>query len=279
MTGVLASWDGFVAAAEEVDLGRSSRLPGWTGLDVLGARRRLAWRRDSGHVAGRGAVRHGRAAVRPGRGQRRGRRRAPGRAPGGGAGGGAAVAGPVGGVVRRGGRRRRAPGARPGSRHVRGRPTAAAHRRQRQRLRARGARPRPRGTPGRAAARRRPGGAGRRDRRVRAPARVAVVARRVDGPVRLAGPDRPRRLGHHHGPGTATGCGGRGRLGGPARRVGRTAGGASFAGVTHHARARARRHRASRPYRRRGAWSTRWAALKAAARWVAGAGRLLRLGH
>ncbi len=32
---VLASWDGFVAAAEEVDLDRPSRLPGWTGHDVL----------------------------------------------------------------------------------------------------------------------------------------------------------------------------------------------------------------------------------------------------
>jgi uncharacterized protein (TIGR03083 family) len=32
---VLASWDGFLAAAQEVDLDRPSRLPGWTGHDVL----------------------------------------------------------------------------------------------------------------------------------------------------------------------------------------------------------------------------------------------------
>jgi uncharacterized protein (TIGR03083 family) len=32
---VLASWDGFLAAAEDVDLDRPSRLPGWTGHDVL----------------------------------------------------------------------------------------------------------------------------------------------------------------------------------------------------------------------------------------------------
>ena len=32
---VLASWDGFLAAAEGVDLDRPSRLPGWTGHDVL----------------------------------------------------------------------------------------------------------------------------------------------------------------------------------------------------------------------------------------------------
>jgi uncharacterized protein (TIGR03083 family) len=32
---VLGSWDGFLAAAEDVDLGRPSRLPGWTGRDVL----------------------------------------------------------------------------------------------------------------------------------------------------------------------------------------------------------------------------------------------------
>ena len=32
---VLASWDGFLAAAEEVDLDRPTRLPGWTGHDVL----------------------------------------------------------------------------------------------------------------------------------------------------------------------------------------------------------------------------------------------------
>jgi hypothetical protein len=32
---VLASWDGFLSAAAEVDLDRPSRLPGWTGHDVL----------------------------------------------------------------------------------------------------------------------------------------------------------------------------------------------------------------------------------------------------
>lgn len=32
---VLASWDGFLAAAEGVDLDQPSRLPGWTGHDVL----------------------------------------------------------------------------------------------------------------------------------------------------------------------------------------------------------------------------------------------------
>jgi hypothetical protein len=32
---VLASWDGFLAVAGEVDLDRPSRLPGWTGHDVL----------------------------------------------------------------------------------------------------------------------------------------------------------------------------------------------------------------------------------------------------
>jgi hypothetical protein len=32
---VLASWDGFLAAAEDVELDRPSRLPGWTGHDVL----------------------------------------------------------------------------------------------------------------------------------------------------------------------------------------------------------------------------------------------------
>ena len=32
---VLASWDGFLAAAADVDLDRPSRLPGWTGHDVL----------------------------------------------------------------------------------------------------------------------------------------------------------------------------------------------------------------------------------------------------
>ena len=32
---VLASWDGFLAAAGDADLDRPSRLPGWTGRDVL----------------------------------------------------------------------------------------------------------------------------------------------------------------------------------------------------------------------------------------------------
>ena len=32
---VLASWDGFLAAAEDADLDRPSRLPGWSGHDVL----------------------------------------------------------------------------------------------------------------------------------------------------------------------------------------------------------------------------------------------------
>ncbi|HEY7592734.1 MAG TPA: maleylpyruvate isomerase N-terminal domain-containing protein, partial [Actinophytocola sp.] len=32
---VLASWDGFLAAAADVDLDRPSRLPGWSGHDVL----------------------------------------------------------------------------------------------------------------------------------------------------------------------------------------------------------------------------------------------------
>jgi Mycothiol maleylpyruvate isomerase N-terminal domain len=32
---VLASWDGFLSAADDVDLDRPSRLPGWTGHDVL----------------------------------------------------------------------------------------------------------------------------------------------------------------------------------------------------------------------------------------------------
>jgi hypothetical protein len=32
---VLASWDGFLAAAGKADLDRPSRLPGWTGRDVL----------------------------------------------------------------------------------------------------------------------------------------------------------------------------------------------------------------------------------------------------
>jgi Mycothiol maleylpyruvate isomerase N-terminal domain len=32
---VLASWDGFLAVAEAADLDRPSRLPGWTGHDVL----------------------------------------------------------------------------------------------------------------------------------------------------------------------------------------------------------------------------------------------------
>jgi uncharacterized protein (TIGR03083 family) len=32
---VLASWDGFLAAAGDADLGRPTRLPGWTGRDVL----------------------------------------------------------------------------------------------------------------------------------------------------------------------------------------------------------------------------------------------------
>jgi len=31
---VLAAWDGFLAAAGDVDLDRPSRLPGWTGRDV-----------------------------------------------------------------------------------------------------------------------------------------------------------------------------------------------------------------------------------------------------
>ena len=32
---VLASWDGFLAVAEAADLDRPTRLPGWTGHDVL----------------------------------------------------------------------------------------------------------------------------------------------------------------------------------------------------------------------------------------------------
>ena len=192
---VLASWDGFLAAAEDVDLDRPSRLPGWTGHDVLvhvgdwpgvATLDKLLAEARSGTVAPPYDPDAVNAAVVAAH------RDVPGA--------------DVLAAVRRSRDRLaewfaapdaagRPPGARADAGHVRGRRAAAAHRRQRRRLRAGGARARPRRTPGRRAARRRPGRAGRRDRCVRAPARVALVAHRVDGPVGLAGPDRPATAG------------------------------------------------------------------------------------